>query len=132
MSQRERSRGDTYEQDVVAYAKRKREEEEDEVRTEREQRLAKGIPESRSGVHNVDLDLIDEVLDESEDRALTDEALEKRRQAMAEFERKKLARTIATPTDDKLVKEHLRKHEQPICLFGEDAGDRRNRLRYIL
>ncbi|KAJ2820522.1 hypothetical protein GGI24_004462, partial [Coemansia furcata] len=78
MSQKERSYGDTYEQDVVAYAKRKREEDEDEVRTEREQRLAKGIPESRSGVHNVDLDLIDEVLDESEDRALTDEALEKR------------------------------------------------------
>ncbi|KAJ2861880.1 hypothetical protein GGH94_004621 [Coemansia aciculifera] len=132
MSHREQSRGDTYEQDVVAYAKRKREEEEDEVRTEREQRLAKGIPESRSGIQGIDLDLIDEVLDDSEDRALTDEALEKRRRAMAEFERKKLARTIATPTDDKLVKEQLRKHNHPICLFGEDAGDRRNRLRYIL
>ncbi|KAJ2641509.1 hypothetical protein GGF44_002088, partial [Coemansia sp. RSA 1694] len=123
--QRERPRGDNYEQDVVAYAKRKREEEEGEERTERERQLT-------SGVLNVDLDLIDEVIDESEDRALTDDALEKRRRAMAEFERKKLARTIATPTDDKLVKEQLRKHGHPICMFGEDAGDRRNRLRYIL
>ncbi|KAJ2742968.1 hypothetical protein GGI20_004101 [Coemansia sp. BCRC 34301] len=116
---RERTRGDTYEQDVVAYAKRKRDEEEqDEERTAREQHLT-----------GVDLDLIDEVVD---DHALTDEALERRRRAMAEFERKKLARTIAAPTDDKLVKAQLRKLNHPICLFGEDAGDRRNRLRYIL
>ncbi|KAJ2345201.1 hypothetical protein GGH91_002613 [Coemansia sp. RSA 2671] len=121
MSQRDRTRADTYEQEVVAYAKRKREEEEeDDARTE--QRPSMGI----------DLDLIEEVIDDTQDRALTDEALSKRRQAMAEFERKKIARSIATPTNDQQVKDQLRKHGHPICLFGEDAGDRRNRLRYIL
>ncbi|KAI8321563.1 RNA processing-related protein [Martensiomyces pterosporus] len=51
---------------------------------------------------------------------------------MLEFERKRVARAIAVPTDDKKVKEALREHGHPICLFGEDAGDRRTRLRYIL
>ncbi|PIA15239.1 putative pre-mRNA splicing factor [Coemansia reversa NRRL 1564] len=51
---------------------------------------------------------------------------------MAEFDRRRLARSIAVPTGDAQVKEDLRQHGHPICLFGEDAGDRRNRLRYVL
>ncbi|KAJ2459401.1 hypothetical protein GGI02_005885, partial [Coemansia sp. RSA 2322] len=129
MSYTDRSRDNTHEQDVVAYAKRKREEEEHGLQT---QAQLTGSTDALSGIQAIDLDLIEHVLDASQERALTDDALDKRRQAMAEFERKKLARSIATPTDDNLVKEALRKHKHPICLFGEDAGDRRNRLRYIL
>lgn len=33
------------------------------------------------------------------------------------------------PTTDKDVKKRLRELGHPICLFGEDAGDRRERLR---
>lgn len=36
-----------------------------------------------------------------------------------ELERKKKARTLAVPTDDKLVKARLREIGEPITLFGE-------------
>ena len=36
-----------------------------------------------------------------------------------ELERKKKARTMAVPTDDKLVKGRLREIGEPITLFGE-------------
>ncbi|CAI2318638.1 unnamed protein product [Caenorhabditis sp. 36 PRJEB53466] len=50
----------------------------------------------------------------------------------AEFERRKRARTLTLPTDDVQVKLKLRALNQPICLFGEDALDRRERLRALL
>ncbi|KAJ2312796.1 hypothetical protein IWW54_001886, partial [Coemansia sp. RSA 2705] len=81
---------------------------------------------------NIDLDQIEEVLGEEDEQNLADPALETRRRAMAEFDRKQLARSIAVPTNDAQVKETLRSHGHPICLFGEDAGDRRDRLRYVL
>ncbi|KAF7982546.1 hypothetical protein HWV62_7706 [Athelia sp. TMB] len=49
-----------------------------------------------------------------------------------ELERKKKARTMAVPTDDKLVKGRLREIGEPITLFGERAADRRDRLIYVL
>ncbi|KAJ1730151.1 hypothetical protein LPJ61_003170 [Coemansia biformis] len=132
------------ERDAVAYAKRKREEEGEEDREDAAQAAtsggaaAAGLLEVSGGSRarlpgaDIDLDLIDEVVDEKEDQMLTEEALETRRRAMAEFERKRVARSIAVPTNDAQVKETLRKHGHPICLFGEDAGDRRSRLRYVL
>eukprot|EP00054_Salpingoeca_dolichothecata_P004205 m.29833 g.29833 ORF g.29833 m.29833 type:complete len:523 (+) comp14416_c0_seq1:3-1571(+) len=51
---------------------------------------------------------------------------------LAEFERRKQARNIAVPTDDNLVKARLRDLEEPITLFGEDAADRRDRLKDLL
>ncbi|KAF9429080.1 hypothetical protein BGZ76_001840 [Entomortierella beljakovae] len=48
------------------------------------------------------------------------------------FERKKRARTIAVPTEDKKVREKLRELGQPQCLFGEDNMDRRSRLRELM
>ncbi|KAJ2802302.1 hypothetical protein H4R20_003329 [Coemansia guatemalensis] len=124
------------ERDAVAYAKRKREEEEaeDNVQGGESSRLLDISESTRSGLPgaSIDLDSIEEGIDEREDKLLTDDALETRRRAMAEFDRRRLARSIAVPTDDARVKETLRQHGHPICLFGEDAGDRRNRLRYVL
>ncbi|KAJ1961252.1 hypothetical protein GGI12_003346 [Dipsacomyces acuminosporus] len=131
---RERIHFGSLERDAVAYAKRKREEEEKEE-DERQQQSAAKRAASGAGISaagGIDLDLIDEVVDITEEEALTGEALENRRKAMMEFERKRIARAIAVPTDDAKVKEALRANGHPICLFGEDAADRRARLRYIL
>uniref|UniRef100_A0AC35G0P0 Pre-mRNA processing factor 4 (PRP4)-like domain-containing protein n=1 Tax=Panagrolaimus sp. PS1159 TaxID=55785 RepID=A0AC35G0P0_9BILA len=51
---------------------------------------------------------------------------------LAEFDRRRKARTLTLPTDDVQVKLMLRKLNEPICLFGEDILDRRERLRRIL
>eukprot|EP01083_Nonionella_stella_P042403 114556_1 len=51
---------------------------------------------------------------------------------MQALEAKRLARTITVPTNDRLVKEKLRELLQPVCLFGEEAPDRRERLRLFL
>ncbi|KAJ1937880.1 hypothetical protein EC988_007754, partial [Linderina pennispora] len=120
-NRQERVHFGTLERDAVGYAKRKREEEQQETQEA-----------GTSRISNIDLDMIEEVVDEAEDAELRSETLESRRMAMQEFERKRIARAIAVPTDDEKVKLALRKHGHPICLFGEDAGDRRSRLRYIL
>ncbi|KRX78563.1 U4/U6 small nuclear ribonucleoprotein Prp4, partial [Trichinella sp. T6] len=51
---------------------------------------------------------------------------------LAEFQRRKRARMMTLPTDDYEVKALLRQLGHPICLFGEDKPDRRERLRKIL
>ena len=51
---------------------------------------------------------------------------------LKEMERKKRARTIPIPTDNAKVTALLRENGEPITLFGEDAGARRDRLREIL
>ncbi|KNC71693.1 hypothetical protein SARC_15765, partial [Sphaeroforma arctica JP610] len=48
---------------------------------------------------------------------------------LAEFERKRRLRTLAVPTDDLMVRKALREMEEPITLFGEDKGLRRERLK---
>uniref|UniRef100_A0AC34GR54 Pre-mRNA processing factor 4 (PRP4)-like domain-containing protein n=1 Tax=Panagrolaimus sp. ES5 TaxID=591445 RepID=A0AC34GR54_9BILA len=51
---------------------------------------------------------------------------------LAEFDRRRKARTLTLPTDDVKVKLMLRNLNEAICLFGEDILDRRERLRRIL
>ncbi|CAG0885840.1 unnamed protein product [Cyprideis torosa] len=51
---------------------------------------------------------------------------------LEEFERRKRARQIQVSTDDVVVRQSLRDLDEPICLFGEGPGDRRNRLRDLL
>uniref|UniRef100_A0AC35FZ39 Pre-mRNA processing factor 4 (PRP4)-like domain-containing protein n=1 Tax=Panagrolaimus sp. PS1159 TaxID=55785 RepID=A0AC35FZ39_9BILA len=51
---------------------------------------------------------------------------------LAEFDRQRKARTLTLPTDDFQLKFMLRKLNKPICLFGEDILDSRERLRRIL
>ncbi|KAJ8656388.1 hypothetical protein O0I10_007956 [Lichtheimia ornata] len=53
-------------------------------------------------------------------------------EVLQEFERRKRAREIAVPTDDKRVRQRLRELGEPQCLFGEGPDDRRTRLRYHL
>ena len=54
------------------------------------------------------------------------------REILAEFDRRRRARTLTLPTDDIQVKLMLRRLNKPICLFGEDILDRRERLRTLL
>ena len=49
-----------------------------------------------------------------------------------QFKRKRLAATIAVPTDDGRVRGRLRDMGEPVTLFGEDNADRRDRLRELL
>ncbi|KAG0291464.1 hypothetical protein BGZ98_003004 [Dissophora globulifera] len=53
-------------------------------------------------------------------------------ETMEMFERRKRARTLAVPTEDKKVREKLREMGEPVCLFGEDNMDRRSRLRELM
>ncbi|TIA93871.1 hypothetical protein E3P81_00606 [Wallemia ichthyophaga] len=48
------------------------------------------------------------------------------------FERRKVLRTLAVPTDDTKVRERLRAMALPMTLFGERNEDRRNRLKSII
>lgn len=59
-------------------------------------------------------------------------APEKASAIMSQFNRKRLAATIAVPTDDNRVRARLRELGEPITLFGEGLGDRRDRLRELL
>ena len=51
---------------------------------------------------------------------------------LSQFNRKRLAATIAVPTDDNRVRARLRELGEPITLFGEGPADRRDRLRELL
>ena len=51
---------------------------------------------------------------------------------LAHFEERKRMRELAMPTTDKGVKLKLRSLDHPICLFGEEARDRRERLRELM
>lgn len=51
---------------------------------------------------------------------------------ISQFDRKRRAAAIAVPTDDGKVRARLRELGQPITLFGEGPGDRRDRLRELL
>lgn len=54
------------------------------------------------------------------------------KEILDEMERKRRARSMAVPTDDGLVRTRLRELQEPMTLFGEGPGDRRERLRDIL
>lgn len=59
-------------------------------------------------------------------------APEKASAILSQFSRKRRAAAIAVPTDDGRVRLKLREIEEPITLFGEGPGDRRDRLRELL
>lgn len=59
-------------------------------------------------------------------------ARESREAKLAEFEARRVARSLVVPTDDKQVQTELRARSQPICYYGEDAHDRRERLRQLM
>lgn len=51
---------------------------------------------------------------------------------LSQMSRKRRAMAIAVPTDDGRVRARLRELGEPITLFGEGPGDRRDRLRELL
>lgn len=55
-----------------------------------------------------------------------------RAKKLAEFEERRLARSLIVPTNDGEVRVQLRKRGVPVCYFGEDAHDRRERLRTLM
>ncbi|EGS18868.1 uncharacterized protein CTHT_0054790 [Thermochaetoides thermophila DSM 1495] len=57
---------------------------------------------------------------------------EKASALLSQFERKRLAASIAVPTKDEQVRAKLRELGEPITLFGEGPADRRDRLRELL
>jgi len=59
-------------------------------------------------------------------------APEKASAIISQMDRKKRAAAIVVPTDDGRVRLRLRELGEPITLFGEDPGDRRDRLRELL
>jgi len=59
-------------------------------------------------------------------------AQEKHAGVLLRMEAAKLARTLPVATDDGEVRTHLRTLGQPVTLFGEGPGDRRDRLRVLL
>ncbi|KAB5563598.1 WD40 repeat-like protein [Coniochaeta sp. 2T2.1] len=59
-------------------------------------------------------------------------APEKASALLSQFERKRLAASIAVPTDDGRVRAKLRELGEPVTLFGEGPADRRDRLRDLL
>ncbi|KAI9702113.1 MAG: hypothetical protein M1836_001457 [Candelina mexicana] len=59
-------------------------------------------------------------------------APEKASAILSQFSRRRRAAAIAVPTDDGRVRLRLRELGQPITLFGEGPGDRRDRLRELL
>ena len=59
-------------------------------------------------------------------------APEKASAILNQFSRRKRAAAIAVPTDDGRVRARLREMGEPITLFGEGPGDRRDRLRELL
>lgn len=59
-------------------------------------------------------------------------APEKASAILNQMSRKKRAAAIAVPTDDGRVRSRLRHMGEPMTLFGEGPGDRRDRLRELL
>ncbi|OWZ48445.1 hypothetical protein LQV05_003280 [Cryptococcus neoformans] len=79
------------------------------------------------------MDLDDLITDNTYQLGGIDDERERAQNAaiIEELERKKRLRKLAVPTDDKKVRERLRAYGEPITLFGEGPGDRRDRLKYV-
>ena len=58
--------------------------------------------------------------------------MSRQQELVQHLQQQRLARLLALPTDDGLVKARLRELSVPVCLFGENAHDRRERLRATL
>ncbi|KAJ3115328.1 hypothetical protein HDU96_000812 [Phlyctochytrium bullatum] len=57
---------------------------------------------------------------------------EEQQSLLEEFERKRMARSLAVPTEDTKVRRRLRAYGQPQTLFGEGPAERRDRLREVM
>ncbi|KAL7423296.1 hypothetical protein Q5752_002597 [Cryptotrichosporon argae] len=81
----------------------------------------------------ITMDIDELVVDNTYQLGGEDDSREREQNAalIEELERKKRMRTLAVPTDDRKVRERLRAYGEPVTLFGEGNGDRRDRLKVI-
>ncbi|ORY25336.1 putative U4/U6 small nuclear ribonucleo protein Prp4 [Naematelia encephala] len=79
------------------------------------------------------MDLDDLTIDNTYELGGSDDDREREQNAelLEQLERKKRLRRMAVPTDDAKVRQRLRAYGEPITLFGEGPGDRRDRLKYV-
>ena len=59
-------------------------------------------------------------------------AIQRQQELKNSIEMRKRARELAVPTNDNAVKLKLREFNEPICIFGEAAPERRERLRDVM
>ena len=59
-------------------------------------------------------------------------AVARRREIVEKFESRRKLRATTVPTNDAATRAELRRRGEPVTLFGEREGDRRERLRGIL
>ena len=59
-------------------------------------------------------------------------AVDRQAELKETIEKRKRARELAVPTNDNAVKLKLREYDAPICIFGELAPERRERLRDVM
>eukprot|EP00741_Cyanophora_paradoxa_P000070 tig00000057_g67.t1 len=59
-------------------------------------------------------------------------SIEKHKMLMDQLDQQKRARSLYVPTNDAEVRKRLRELEEPMTLFGEGPGERRDRLKAIL
>ncbi|GMK53675.1 hypothetical protein CspeluHIS016_0102610 [Cutaneotrichosporon spelunceum] len=79
------------------------------------------------------MDLDDLVVDNNYVLGGSDDEREREQNALLhqQLEQRKRMRSMAVPTDDSKVRERLRAYGEPITLFGEGPGDRRDRLKLV-
>ncbi|KAJ3303569.1 U4/U6 small nuclear ribonucleoprotein Prp4 [Blyttiomyces sp. JEL0837] len=88
---------------------------------------SRGTSQNKGGVN------LDDLADETYDQTESGQKAQSEHQAIIEeLERKKLARSLAVPTDDRRVRSKLQSYNEPQTLFGEGPGERRDRLREIM
>ncbi|OIW35303.1 WD40 repeat-like protein [Coniochaeta ligniaria NRRL 30616] len=90
------------------------------------------VEEAEAENRGIDIDSIP--MDHDYDMPATASGIapEKASALLSQFERKRLAASIAVPTDDGRVRAKLRELGEPVTLFGEGPADRRDRLRDLL
>ncbi|KAJ3152706.1 hypothetical protein HK101_001792, partial [Irineochytrium annulatum] len=67
-----------------------------------------------------------------DDQEAMEANIERQNNLAVDFERQKVARSLAVPTDDKRVRRRLRGYGEPQTLFGEGPAERRDRLRALM
>jgi U4/U6 small nuclear ribonucleoprotein PRP4 len=86
---------------------------------------------SGSNISNINIQTqrFEQNLNQAVSSILSTEESNLKKESAEQFRRQKLARTVPIPTSDPDVKKRLRELGKPICLFGEKALDRRERLK---
>lgn len=93
--------------------------------------VSNNLTNIRSGSSNLNIQTqrFEQNLNQAVVNILSIEESNLKKESAEQFRRQKIARTVPIPTADVDVKKRLRELGKPICLFGEKALDRRERLK---